>query len=550
MAKLLLDLLAHNSLLLLFLITGVGYLVGRVRIGSFSFGVAAILFTGLGVGAIHPSLQLPSFLYQLGLVLFVYTLGLASGPALFSSFKRRGLRDTLFAVGSLIGAAGITLLLGRMFGLSGPILGGVFAGSLSSTPAMAGVLDFISTRAVESSDMGSLLAQPVVGYSLTYPIGVIGVMVTMHLLAMFWKVDFQAEREQMGDGSSDRMVREDIQVTVPHVVGQPIRSLFPRKKSRVVLSRLLRGDQQMTVDGDTTLQLGDIVTVVGPKEEIRRFTPTVGQVSTVQPRLDRSQVDVRSVFLSNRDVAGRRLNELGLHQRFGATVSRIRRGDVDLVATGDSILELGDQLQVVAPTNRLNELGDFFGDSFKHLGEIDVIPISIGIALGLLLGMVPIPFLGGITIRLGFAGGPLLVALILGTIGRTKHLVWILPYHANLTLRQVGLVLFLAAIGTQAGNAIGSTLSGIGLSVIAAGVLITILYSSITLFIGYKVLKIPMTLLFGILPGIQTQSATLAFANDRTGNELPNIGYATVYPTAMVVKILLAQVLVSLFGLT
>jgi putative transport protein len=228
-------------------------------------------------------------------------------------------------------------------------------------------------------------------------------------------------------------------------------------------------------------------------------------------------------------------------------ITRVRRGDIELLATGSTVLEPGDRVRVVALRERMRDVSESFGDSYRALSEIDILTFSLGLLLGLLLGQIPIPSPGGGVIRLGIAGGPLLVALVLGTVERTGPLVWTVPYSANLTLRQFGLVLFLAAIGTRAGYVFVTTLlSSSGLLLFLAGTLITGTTAVVTLWIGYRWLPIPMSLLIGMLAGLQTHPAILSFTTRQTGNDLPNIGYATVYPVAMIGKIILAQVVLAL----
>jgi putative transport protein len=253
------------------------------------------------------------------------------------------------------------------------------------------------------------------------------------------------------------------------------------------------------------------------------------------------------MFVSNTKVAGHRLKELDLPQHFGAVITRLRRGDVEFVPHGDTVLELGDRVRVVTKRENMGAVSAFFGDSYRALSEIDVLTFSFGLALGLILGTVPIPLPGGISIKLGMAGGPLIVALILGAVGRTGTMVWNLPYSANLILRQFGLILFLAGVGTRAGYAFVTTLTqGSGLVIFIAGAVITCITAVIALWFGYRLLKIPLVLLTGMLAGLQTNPAVLSFALEQTGNELPDIGYASVYPTALIAKILLAQVLLTL----
>ncbi|HEY3378307.1 MAG TPA: TrkA C-terminal domain-containing protein, partial [Armatimonadota bacterium] len=242
----------------------------------------------------------------------------------------------------------------------------------------------------------------------------------------------------------------------------------------------------------------------------------------------------------------RQLRDLELQQKFGAVVTRIRRGDVDMLAHADTVIELGDRVRVVSHRERMNAVSSFFGDSYRAISEIDILTFSLGLTLGLLLGILPIPLPGGVTLKLGFAGGPLIVALILSAIGRTGPIVWTIPYGANLLLRQIGLIFFLAAVGTRAGYAFVSTLSqGGGLAIFIAGAIVTCTTALLMLWIGHKLLKIPMGLLIGMLAGLQTQPAVLGFALEQTGNDLPNIGYAAVFPVAMITKILVAQVIIT-----
>jgi putative transport protein len=286
---------------------------------------------------------------------------------------------------------------------------------------------------------------------------------------------------------------------------------------------------------------------VGAPEELEKVVLFFGDVSAEPIDLDRDELDYRRIFVSNPKVFGRRLRDLDLAHRFGAVVTRLRRGDVEFVPHGDTVLEPGDRVRVLTQRASLPAVTAFFGDSLRALSEIDILAFSLGLGLGLLLGLVPIPLPGGITLRLGLAGGPLLAALILGARGRTGPISWTLPYSANLTLRQTGLVLFLAGIGTRAGGAFFSTLHRAdGIYILLAGAVITCSVAVLTLWIGHRLLKIPLSLLGGMLAGLQTQPAVLGFALEQTENDLPNIGYATVYPTAIVLKIVLAQVVLVL----
>jgi putative transport protein len=289
------------------------------------------------------------------------------------------------------------------------------------------------------------------------------------------------------------------------------------------------------------------VTVVGAADELDRVTAQLGEESDERIDLDRREYDQRRVFVSNPEVAGRRLGDLDVGNRLDAVVTRVRRGDADLLPHDDMVLELGDRVRVVARHERMPDVTAFFGDSYRGVSEVDLFTFGLGLALGLALGAIPLPLPGGVRVSLGFAGGPLVVALVLGTLGRTGPLVWSLPYAANMTLRQMGLVFFLAGVGTRAGRSFVTTLtSSGGLALFAAGAVVTCVAAAATLWVGHKLLRIPMTLLIGMVAGVQTQPAVLGYALDQTGNDLPSVGYAAVYPLAMIAKILLVQIVLLL----
>ena len=315
-----------------------------------------------------------------------------------------------------------------------------------------------------------------IAYSVTYPVGVVGTIAALAVAKRLWKVDYAAEARQFHDAppaSLNRLLRNrTMLVTRPDVSRHSISELSHAQGWEVVFGRLRRAGELRVADGQIRLEAGDVVTVVGTPDELERVVAYLGQASAERLDLDRSRLDYRRIFVSNPKIAGHRLSDLNLPQQFGALVTRVRRGDVEFVPHGDTVLELGDRVRVLTQRTTMDAVGRFLGDSYRALSEIDVLSFSLGLALGLLLGVVPIPLPGGLSIRLGLAGGPLMVALALGALQRTGPLVWSLPFSANLTLRQLGLVLFLAGVGTRAGFAFYTTLShGAGLAVFAAGLL-------------------------------------------------------------------------------
>jgi len=542
------EFLASTPLLLLFLTTATGYLLGRLQVKGVSLGVAAVLFVGLAVGALDPRLKLPEGLFDLGLVVFMYTIGLSSGPGFLATLRRKGLRDNGLALGVLLGAGLLTLVLGRLLRLPAPLAAGLFTGSLTNTPALAGVLDTLQ-RTTPAGQGDVLLTQPTVGYSLAYPAGVLGMIGVILLCQFLWRIDYEAEARAIKDlrATSLRLSNRTLRVTRPEVLDVPLADLIARYGWDVVFGRMRHEGQIRLATGSTRFDLGDLVSVIGTEEEIARVAATIGEMTDIHLELDRSEYDFRRVFVSNPRVIGQRLRDLNLPQQFGAIVTRVRRGDIEFLPHGDTVLEPGDRVRVVARPENMEAVSKFFGDSYRELSEIDMLSFGLGMTLGLLLGLAPLPLPGGGVFRLGLAAGPLISGLILGARGRTGPIIWQLPYSANLILRQVGLMLLLASIGLRSGHTFVTTLvSGNGWQLFLAGAAITVLTGLFTLIVGYAVLKIPMGLLTGILGGIGTQPSVLGFALAQARNELPNIGYATVFPLATITKIIMAQVLLAL----
>ena len=543
-----LQLLIEQPLLLLFLVAAIGYPLGQIKVRGSSLGVAAVLFVGLAFGALDPDLKLPAVIYEFGLVLFVYTIGLGSGPAFVRSLGRDGLRNSGLVIGALAAAAVLAVVLARLFGLSGPIAAGAFAGGLTNTPALAGVIENLKASAGGDA-LNPLLNEPVVGYSISYPFGVLGMILAIALARRVWRVDYRAEARQLRElgATGEPLQNYTVLITQPAAADKSIQELVQANDWDVIFSRIRRDGQLSLASAQSRLQPGDLVSIIGHAEELQQVTAFLGQQSDARLEADVSEIIYRRIFVSNPKVIGRRLRDLDLAQRFGALVTRVRRGDMQILPHADTVLEPGDMVRVVVQRDRLDAVSEYFGDSYRALSEIDILTFSLGLTLGLLLGSLPVPLPGGITLRLGIAGGPLIVGLILGATGRTGRIVWSLPYSANVLLRQLGLVLFLAGVGTRSGYAFVTTLAqGNAWGVLAAGALITATAALLILWIGRRVFKMPLSILSGILSGLQTQPAVLGFAQEQAGNDLPNIGYTAVYPAAMIAKILLAQLVLIL----
>lgn len=524
--------LVNSPTLLLFVVAAAGFIVARARVRGFSLGVAAVLFAGIAASAIDKRLVLPEPVWVLGLALFVYTAGLASGPGFVAALRRRGLAANALVLAAIAAATGVALGGFALAGLSGPTAAGVFAGGLTNTPALAAALE-----ALKSGHAQRLAADPIVGYSLAYPLGVI-----LPLLAV-WALLRRAARTSPDE--LPVLVTRTARVRAGGLAS--LAELRSTHVSAVTFGRVKRGEAVLVAADELRLSPGDQVTVVGPAEAVEALVAELGGLSEERLSLDRHAVDSRRIVVSSPAMVGRQLADLDLGERFGATVTRVRRGDVDFVAEPDTTLELGDRVRVVAPRERISEVTRAFGDSYRALGEIDVLTFAVGIAAGLAIGAVRIPTGGGSHFELGFAGGPLLVGIVLGAIGRTGPLVWQLPYQANLTLRQLGTALFLAGVGTKAGGVFARTLTATrALTVLGTGVLTMLIALAIALVVGGRLLRLPPRTLAGVIAGMQTQPAVLAFATEQTPDDREvNLGYATVYPVAMIAKIIVAQIIVS-----
>lgn len=538
------DFLSQNIIALLFLTIGFGYLLSKIELKGVGLGVASVLFVGLAVGAFGEGrFKVPDVVGQLGLLLFVYTVGLQSGPGFFRILRQRGISLTLLAIISICGVAFVAAVCASLFSLNGAILVGMFCGSLTNTPALAA-----ATEAIGDHPDASMIA---VGYSVVYPLAVVLPILISLSIASLWKIDIARETvraEEAAGTKTEAPVGKNFLLHHSNLVGKTVREalLVP---FGVRVSRIKRGDTIFVGVADTVLQQGDVLRVVGSEEAVLRAGQAIGQETTESPEAERKQVDYRRILLTNSSLIGKKLKELDLENTWGALVTRIRRGDVDFFPTDETILERGDRLRVVAPADRIADLTKYLGDSAKALSETDYLSLSLGILLGIGIGQIPI-HLGDFELKLGLAGGALLVSLVLGYLGRTGPLIWDLPLEIDATFRQLGLVLFFASVGIKSGAQFADAVSGQGLLLISIGALLTFMSASLFLIGTMWILRLDWVTATGTLAGGQTQPAILSFIGKLANSEAPNIAYSAVFPTAMILKILLAQALLWWLHLT
>ena len=520
-----LDILASTPLLTLMIVVALGTLLGAIPFGPLRFGPAGALFVGLGIGALDPRPgEALGLLQTIGLALFVYTVGLAAGNGFF-----RDLRTQL----PLMGGAGLVLVvvalaaigLGGVFGLSPAVTAGAFSGALTSTPALA--------MAAERAG----LQEPAVGYSLSYPVGV----VTTIVLA-----SFVLGRPWTGRRDPDSAARVGLVDISVQVEGSTRLEEVPGlRDGDVRLSYLSRGGRARVVRPAEELRPGDRVVVVGSAEAVRRARDHLGRRVDEHLAHDRREVDYRRYVVSSRRAAGRTVGELDIPGRFEGIVTRVRRGDLDLLASDDTVLELGDRVRVVSPRGRMKDVGELFGDSERKVSEVDAFTLAVGLAVGLALGLVSVPLPGGLRLALGMAAGPLVVGMVLGRLERTGPLVWGMPMAANLTIRQLGLLLFLGATGLASGQAFAAqALSVTGVRIIAVALIIAALAGALFIAVA-RLVGTSTERAAGGLAGFVGQPAILAYVNGRVTDERVDSGYAALFALGLILKIILVQPIVG-----
>lgn len=522
-------LLEQHPLLLLALLLTLGALLGQLRIAGASLGPAAVLFVALGLTAwgitAGVELTVPEILGSFGLILFTYTVGIISGPNFFGSLKR-GWPVMLTTVAGLAVVAVVAGAAGAGLGLPTPVIAGTFAGALTNTPALAA-----ASQAAGDAEL------PAVGYSISYLWGVIGM-----LLASAW-----ALRRSARDGSAASPKLEQRTIRVDRAGQLQVAELLDAHPE-VSFTRVKHGEEPMVVGTATEeLSQNDLVSLVGPVAALDALTAELGHASSVDIIGDRTDLDSNRVTLSAPTLVGHRLDELGLAKRFGAQVSRVRRGDVDMIPDAGFVVQMGDRLRVVAPRDQLRAIRGYLGDSERGFSDINPPGLAIGLLVGVGLGMIQIPLPSG-HFTLGSAAGTLIAGLAFGRLGRIGRLPISMPTAAAHSLSSLGMLVFLAYAGTRAGILFSAAItSAMGWRILVLGFLITVAAAVALLAIGRLIHKTNWVQLAGQLGGAQTQPAVLAFANTRTGFDTRvSLGYALVYPAAMIGKILLAQILVIL----
>lgn len=526
------DLLADDPVLLTFLVIGLGAGAGTLRVRGVSIGPAAALFAGLAIGAIDESLSGADgldVLRELGLVLFTYAIGLASGPTFVSGIRRGGATAVAVTVVGIAVLGGLCAAVAAALDLDPAERAGMFAGSATNTPALQAAADAL--------DEGN----PVIAYSLAYP-GAVIAMLVMVSLVLGRRLPRPSTLEHAPAPRAEPVVNWTVQVEAGAL---PTLEALRSRYEGIGFSRIARGDRVEIATAEHRPRPGDVVVVLGPEDAVSSFTRDVGQRSDRHLPLDRSQLDFRRIVLSNRRLAGLRVAELDLPHRYGVVPTRVRRGDEDLVATDDLELELGDRVRVVGPTDRLGPVARLLGDSERRLAEVDAMGFALGATAGIALGAVVVRA-GSIELSLGVGGGPLLVGLALGALSRTGPVTWQIPHGSNQVIRQLGILMFLASAGLGSGTAFADAIvTREGLELAVAGTLVGIAFAAAVPLLVTVAARRDEVDTIGMLAGVETQPAALAYGLDRTGgDERVSRAYALVFPVAMIAKIVVVQLLV------
>ena len=520
--------LLQSSYFALFLIVALGFILGRIQIKGLSLDVSAVIFIALLFG--HFGVIIPKELGNFGLVLFIFTIGIQAGPGFFDSFRSKG-KTLIILTLLIVGSACLTgLIFKYALGIDTPSIVGLIAGALTSTPGLAVAID--TTQSSSAS----------IAYGIAYPFGVIGVILFVKLLPKILRIDLNAEAQALEakrKGKYPPLHTAAFRIINSNICGKTLAQLQLRSMTGAVVSRIKHNEKTSIPTAQSVLEEGDLIKAVGNDKSLEQLEILVGERIKGDLPFNSTQ-ELQSMLITNKNVINKTLGYLNLQGTFNCTVTRVRRSGIDLPPEPDLTLKFGDKLMIAGEKEDLKELGQILGNDEKKLSDTDFFPIAAGIVLGVLFGKLNLSFSPGLT------GGILMVALVLSAIGKTGPIVWSMSGSANQLLRQLGLLLFLAEVGTSAGVNLVSTFQESGWTLFGVGMAITMVPMLIALGFGYWVFKINILDLIGTIAGGMTSTPGLAAADSMTDSSAPSIAYATVYPIAMVFLILFIQLIANL----
>jgi putative transport protein len=524
-----------------------GMALGSLKIRGIGLGTAGVLFAGIIVGHFGNPVdhQTLDFVKELGLILFVFTIGLQLGPGFFAALRQQGVKLNLLAAVIVIFGAVSALLIGWLAGFDNAAVLGIFSGASTNTPSLGAATQTLSTLPDIAPDRLSL---PALAYAVSYPTAIVGIIGTLLVIKQLFRIDPVREAADFiakNLAKTEPLERRTLVVTNPNLDGVRIDAIPGRIECRVTISRVRSSEATIPATDATVIHRDDRLAVVGTRGGLAQFERVVGRSSDEDLVLAESDITFRRVLVTDRHVLGKTVSELNLDDRFGVAVTRVTRADLEMTAVPGLRLQFGDQLQIIGREEDLDKAAAVVGNSLKELNETHFIPFFIGIVLGIALGTMPIAFPGlPHPIRLGLAGGPLIVALLLGRIGRIGRQVWHMPANTNLAFREFGIALFFAAVGLSAGAKFFATVFSVtGFYWLLAGACVTILPLALIGAFARAIWKLNFMDLSGLIAGSMTDPPALAFASNIAGSDAPAVGYATVYPLTTLLRILSAQIL-------
>ncbi len=535
-----------STLVFLSIVGFVGILVGKLKMGSLKLGIAGVLFVGLLVGHLGANIDghVLHFVKEFGLILFVYSIGIEIGPRFLSSLRNNGLQLNIFAALIVFLGFGIAFGIKYAFNLDLEVVAGLFSGSVTNTPSL-GAAQALLTDLNNGAPMAAERAG--MAYALAYPFGVMGIILVMALVRMFFKIKTEDEiARHKAETEATTGNAQTVQATLenPNLFGKTLAELTPNISKEFVVSRLLRGEKIIVPRGKTVLEKGDILTCLCHKEEIEEIKLVIGEVKPLEKVEFNGQMTMRHITMTNRRIAGKTLRDIHLSSMYPANITRIFRGQTEIIPTSNTRLEFGDRLRIVGQRDKMDGVAKFLGNSMRDLSHPNLVPLFIGVLLGIVLGSIPIMIPGlPMPAKLGLAGGPLVVALILGHIGRIGKFDFYMTPSANHFIRELGIILFLACVGLGSGKNFWSTLINGGYMWMLYAAMITFFPLFIVAVIA-RIKKVNYLTICGFLAGSMTDPPALEFANNIAPVQAQATAYATVYPLTMFLRILMAQLLV------
>ncbi|EES6109292.1 putative transporter [Escherichia coli] len=540
---------------ILALVAVVGLFIGNVKFRGIGLGIGGVLFGGIIVGhfvsqaGMTLSSDMLHVIQEFGLILFVYTIGIQVGPGFFASLRVSGLRLNLFAVLIVIIGGLVTAILHKLFDIPLPVVLGIFSGAVTNTPALGAgqqILRDLGTPMEMVDQMG-------MSYAMAYPFGICGILFTMWMLRVIFRVNVETEAQQHESSRTNggALIKTiNIRVENPNLHDLAIKDVPILNGDKIICSRLKREETLKVPSPDTIIQLGDLLHLVGQPADLHNAQLVIGQEVDTSLSTKGTDLRVERVVVTNENVLGKRIRDLHFKERYDVVISRLNRAGVELVASGDISLQFGDILNRVGRPSAIDAVANVLGNAQQKLQQVQMLPVFIGIGLGVLLGSIPV-FVPGFpaALKLGLAGGPLIMALILGRIGSIGKLYWFMPPSANLALRELGIVLFLSVVGLKSGGDFVNTLvNGEGLSWIGYGALITAVPLITVGILARMLAKMNYLTMCGMLAGSMTDPPALAFANNlHPTSGAAALSYATVYPLVMFLRIITPQLLAVLF---